>query len=424
MKNFSQLKDDFRASLVVFLIALPLCLGIAVASGAPPLAGLVSGILGGLVVGSLSGSRFSVSGPAAGLTAIVFTALQSLPSYSSFLTALMLAGIFQVVLGLLKAGAVKKFFPSSVIHGMLGAIGLLLILKQLPNAFGYISDNDVNTDKIPLYFQLKSAITEPKYGVWVIAFASFLSIVFLSQKRWNHFKIRKIVPPALVAVLLGTCIHLIFSYTHSDWLLEEALLVNIPIFQSLQDVFASFSRPTLLALSSLEVWKVAITIALIASIETLLSLEAADKLDVEKRISPPNQELLAQGAGNFLAAFLGAIPITSVIVRSSANIQAGAKSKNAAIFHGVWLLLALLVLAPLLNYIPLASLAAVLIYVGYQLIHPQLIQEAIREGKSYYLPFFVTIFVVLFTDLLVGIGVGMFVHYLLAYISRKTDVFN
>ena len=409
---------------MVFLVALPLCLGIAIASGAPPLAGLLSGIIGGIVVGIMSGSQFSVSGPAAGLTAIIYNALEILPSYSSFLTAVMLAGVLQIIMGLAKLGKIKRFFPSSVIHGMLGAIGLLLILKQIPIALGYNAQDASNLIWVELnnslFHDVFNSLANPKRGVLIISSVSLMIIIYLSIPAFEKYNVLKYTPPALIAVIVGTFISLWFVYSNSSYAISKNALVQMPDIKSAKNLFGSLGIPDLKAFDNPKVWKVAITLALIASIETLLSLDASDKLDPEKRKSPPDRELFAQGTGNFIAAFLGALPLTSVIVRSSANINAGAKTKLSCILNGFWLLVALTLLTGLLNKIPLATLAALLIVVGYQLVHPRLIKASYNEGWSYFLPFLITIVMVLVTDLLVGILIGLALHYAIqTYLKRK-----
>lgn len=407
---FAHLRQDVPASLVVFLVALPLCLGIALASGVPLMAGLVSGIVGGLVVGALSGSHLSVSGPAAGLVVIVVGAIASLGSYPAFLTAVVLAGALQWVLGRLRAGNIGACFPAPVIQGMLAAIGLLLIIKQLPVAFGFQStEHALRTvpsaaDSLDtarhLFGAASLSATMTAVGALAILFA------------WDTPFARRLpligrLPGPLLAVVWGVGCHAAALATVPAAALTEAQRVNLPEVHSLAGLWSQFAAPDWTALADPRVYTVAITLALVASLETLLSLEATDRLDPLKRVAPPNRELRAQGIGNIVAGLLGGLPITAVIVRSSANVQAGARSRLSAILHGLLLLASLLFLAEFLEWIPLAALAAVLLHTGYKLAKPALVRAAWRAGWGVFIPFAVTVGAILATDLLMGILIGL-----------------
>ena len=407
------LKKDLPASIVVFLVALPLCLGIALASGAPLFAGLITGVVGGIVVASLSGSQLSVSGPAAGLTAIVLGAITSLGSYQTFLLAVVLAGLIQFVLGILKGGMIGNYFPSSVIEGMLAAIGLTLILKQLPHALGVDSDffGDeafVQNDNENTFSAISNAFSH--FGVAAIVISS-LSIAVLIF--WPKVKKLAIIPAPLVVVVLGVLLSLAFSST--EYALSASHLVEIPVVNGASEFFALFTSPDFSQITNSNVWIMAATIAIVASLETLLSIEAIDKLDPIKRVSPTNRELIAQGAGNVVSGLVGGLPMTSVIVRSSANVAAGGRTKMSAIFHGTWLLLSLLFIPGLINMIPLACLAAILLVTGYKLARIALFKHMYHKGWDQFVPFVVTIIAVLLTDLLKGVAVGMLfsIFYLL-----------
>ncbi|RZM28941.1 MAG: SulP family inorganic anion transporter [Pedobacter sp.] len=401
------LKRDIPSSIVVFLVALPLCLGIALASGAPLFAGLVSGIIGGIVVSTISGSQLSVSGPAAGLTVIVLGAIAHLGSYQAFLLAVVLAGVIQVILGLLKAGTIGSYFPSSVIEGMLAAIGLILILKQLPHALGVDSDflgdeSFFQEDHENTFSAINSALGHFTLAAIVI---SMLSIAVLLI--WPKIKALKGVPAPLVVVVLGIVLSWVFRST--NYALDPKQMVMIPVVSGWAEFTGLFNMPDFSVIKSKEVWVVAGTIAIVASLETLLSIEAIDKLDPIKRVSPTNRELVAQGIGNITSGMLGGLPMTSVIVRSSANAGAGARTKMSAIFHGCWLLLSLLFIPGLINMIPLACLAAILLVTGYRLTRIDLFKHMYHKGWDQFVPFVVTIVAVLFTDLLKGVAIGMLI---------------
>lgn len=417
MNLFKNLKNDLPAGLVVFLVALPLCLGIALASGAPLFSGVISGIVGGIVVGVLSDSKLSVSGPAAGLTVIVFSAIATLGSFEAFLVAVVLSGIVQLILGYLRAGIIGHFFPGSVITGMLTAIGLSIILKQIPHAFGMdLNDVDLSAfhDKYgensisEIFLSIKYALP----GAVLISVLSMAILFLWDTKRIKSNAILKLIPAPLLVVVLGLLMNGVYHMWIPAWAIESSHLVSLPEVSGFSSLVDQLTFPKFSALSNPEVYVVAITIAIVGSLESLLSLDAADKLDPEKRISSPNQELKAQGWGNIISGLIGGIPLTAVIVRSSANINAGAKSKLSAVFHGALLLVSVLFLAPFLNYIPLAALAAILIHVGLKLNKISIYKKAIKGGWDQAVPFFVTVVVILFTDLLKGIGVGIVVGFI------------
>jgi len=404
------LRADLPASLVVFLVALPLCLGVALASGAPLVAGLIAGIIGGFVVAPLSGSNLMVSGPAAGLTAVVLSAIAKLGSYEAFLVALALAGIMQLGFGLARAGFIAKYFPSSVIKGMLAAIGITLVLKQVPHAMGYdaeamgleqfqaVGDENTFTSIIHLAGRINPTAV-------VLSVVSLL-ILFL----WDNprFKGLKRVPGALVVVMLGTVANVILTRQWPVHALSGDELVQVPV-GGIRGFLMEVALPRWDAIVQPQVWVVALTVALVASLETLLSLEATDKLDPLKRHSSADRELRAQGIGNLLSGALGGLPLTGVIVRSAANVESGGRTRASAILHSVWLLLALLLIPRLLNLVPLAALAAILIHIGWKLAHPVHLLQAWHIGRDQFVPFTVTILAILLTDLLTGVIVGLLV---------------
>jgi MFS superfamily sulfate permease-like transporter len=402
------LKKDIPASIVVFLVALPLCLGIALASGAPLFAGLLTGIIGGVVVGIFSGSQLSVAGPAAGLTVIVLNAITKLGSYETFLLAIMIAGALQILLGIIKAGTIANYFPSPVIEGMLAAIGIILIMKQFPHAVGY--DKDFEGDEgfseagegNNTFSGILSALGKINYGAAIIAGVSLLLMIY-----WPKFKKAAMVPAPLLVVLAGVGLSALFAGT--ELALQEKQMVSIPMVKSSSEFFSLFKSPNFAAITNKEVWITAFTIAIVASLETLLSLEAVDKIDPIKRISPTNRELVAQGAGNLVSGLLGGLPMTAVIVRSSANVNAGARTKVSAITHGLMLLLSLLFIPSLINQIPLSCLAAILLMTGYKLARISLFKHMWVKGLDQFIPFVVTIIAVVLTDLLIGVGIGMLV---------------
>ena len=395
-------RSDIPAGLVVSLVALPLCLGIALASGAPLFSGLIAGIIGGIVVGLLSGSHLSVTGPAAGLTSIVLTSITQLGSFEVFLCAVALAGGLQVLLCVLRAGGIVNYIPSAVIRGMLAGIGIIIIMKQLPHALGYDKAAAAHLAGASEVSQWLQAATP---GAVVIALAGLLILAL-----WERPFAKKLtlLPGALVAVLAGVGINQAFLQWLPSWaIVKDAHLVRVPVAESLQALVSGLSHPDWSGLTNGAVWVVALTLAVVASIETLLCIEATDKIDPLKRQSPANRELLAQGAGNIISGLLGGLPITSVIVRSSANLNAGAKSKASAIIHGIILLLCVLFIPRLLNYIPLASLAAVLLLTGWKLAKISVFRDMYSRGWLQFLPFIVTIVTMVYTDLLKGVGAGL-----------------
>lgn len=419
---FKHVGKDLSSSIVVFFVALPLCLGIALASGAPLFSGLIAGIIGGVVVGSISGSSLGVSGPAAGLAVIVLTAIGTLGSFENFLLAVILAGIIQLVFGVLKAGVIGYYFPSAVIKGMLAAIGIIIVLKQIPHAFGHDSDyegdeNFLQADGENTFSTLSAMFDSLTPGAIVLSIASLLILILWDKVLSKKHRIFTLLPGPLVAVILGLVFQS-FIPEGSFLFIETSHLVNVPIPENFNMFIGQFTLPNFGAITNLDVWTVAFTLAIVASLETLLSVEAADKLDPEKRVTPTNRELFAQGAGNILSGLIGGIPVTQVIVRSSANIHSGGKTKMSTIFHGLFLLLAVIFIPGLLNRIPLAVLAAILLMVGFKLAKPSLFKSMFRLGKSQFLPFIVTVLGVVFTDILVGIGMGMVVSVFVILIEN------
>jgi MFS superfamily sulfate permease-like transporter len=432
-----RLKKDAPASVMVFLVALPLCLGIALASGAPAFSGIIAGVVGGLIIGSLSGSQVSVSGPAAGLTIVVLNSIETLGSFEAFLLALVIGGILQILLGILKAGLISNFFPSAVIRGMLAAIGLILILKQIPHAIGYDFDYEgdfafAEDQEHNTFTDIVFAFLEPNFLAFAICIISLVLMVVWDNKIKAKLPALKVIPGALLAVGAGIFINYLAKFAGEGFMLESEHLVKLPSNILSKPLGELFSTPDFSAYQNPQVYLVAITIALIASIETLLSIEATDKLDPHLRITPLNRELIAQGIGNTLLGFIGGIPATAVIVRSSANIVAGAVSKLSAIMHGVLLIISVLFLSSVLNKIPLASLAAILLVVGYKLTNPALYRYMISQGPSQYLPFIITILSIIFTDLLVGITIGLMVgiafmifsnYYKAVHVTQKDHLY-
>ena len=411
--NLATLPADLSSGLVVFLVALPLCLGIALASDAPPLSGLLAGIVGGLVAGALSGSHTSVSGPAAGLTAIVAAQIANLGSFEAFLLAIVIGGVLQIGLGLLKAGALSAFFPSSVIKGLLAAIGVILILKQIPHLFGHDADPEGNLalkgkgeSEHNTFGELWSLVSDGDIhiGATVIGLASVALLLL-----WARSKVLSSlpVPGALAAVLMGVGLHVWFQRLGGSWAIGESHLVSIPIAESADEFAKFFSFPDFSQWMNPQVYIAGVTIAIVASLETLLNLEAVDKLDPERRHSPPNRELLAQGAGNIISGMIGGLPMTSVIIRSSVNVGTGCKTKRSAIFHGLLLIVCVAMFPQYLNMIPLSALAAILLVTGFKLASPKLFREMLSEGRYQFLPFIVTLLAIVFSDLLIGIVIGL-----------------
>lgn len=409
---FANLKYDAPSGLVVFLVALPLCLGIAMASGAPLFSGIIAGIVGGIVVGSISDSHVSVSGPAAGLTAIVLSAILTLGSFEAFLTAVFIAGIIQVVLGFLKTGSISNYFPNNVIEGMLAGIGIIIFLKQIPKALG--AEVEIGSG-LDIFMDLATAFTQIKPGVLIITAVS-LTIILVWDKV-SFLKKLKLLPSALVAVITGTVLNEIFILSGSELAISFTnQMVDLPNLTSKDGLKDNFFFPDFLNFSegfnfssflNKEVWTVAFTIAIVASIETLLNIEAADRMDPQKRLTDTDLELKAQGAGNIISSLLGGLPVTSVIVRSSTNVNSGAKSKASTIIHGFLLLVCVFTIPFLLNKIPLATLAAVLLVIGFKLAKPAVFKRFYSRGKHQFLPFITTVVVVVFADLLVGVALGM-----------------
>ncbi|WP_396191664.1 SulP family inorganic anion transporter [Flavobacterium sp.] len=480
---FANLKSDFASGLVVFLVALPLCLGIALASGAPPLAGIISGIVGGIVVGYLSQSHLSVSGPAAGLTAIVLTAITDLGSFNVFLLAVLLAGILQLILGFIKAGTISNYFPNNVIEGMLAGIGVIIILKQIPHAFGYDPDFEgdesfIQADGQNTFSELFSVLDHVNFGSIIITVLS-LAILILWNKV-EFLKNIKLVPAALVAVVLSIVLNEFFIQSGSTLAIASEHLVNLPVPSTLAEFKNIVVTPDFAAITNSKVWIVAVTIAIVASIETLLCIEASDRMDTLKRYTDTNVELKAQGIGNIVSSLLGGLPMTSVVVRTSANHNAGAKSKMSTIIHGVLLMVSVLAIPFILNKIPLATLAAVLLMVGYKLAVPNIkhfahympkevnalvislvviliaisnsymnlvigfsvlsalilayctfkylkddeFAQNVKRNQYLYFPFFATTIAVVFTDLLKGVALGMIISIIFVLKGNLKRAYN
>ena len=409
---FANLKSDFASGLVVFLVALPLCLGIAMASGAPLFSGIISGIIGGIVVGYLSKSHISVSGPAAGLTAIVLTAITDLGAFDVFLTAVFIAGLIQLALGFIKAGSISNYFPTNVIEGMLAGIGVIIILKQLPHAFGYDSDFESNqafsqTDGVNSFSSLFNILNHIQLGSMVIAAISLT--ILIAWDKVPFFKKLKLIPGALIAVILGVILNELFISSGSSLAIAKEHLVSLPVPSSMEEFKQIIVTPDFSGITNPKVWIVGLTIAIVASIETLLCIEASDRMDAHKRYTDTNVELKAQGIGNIVSSLLGGLPMTSVVVRSSANNNAGAKSKMSTIIHGVLLLISVLTIPVILNKIPLATLAAILLLVGYKLAKPATFKHFWNNGKYQFVPFIATFAAVVFLDLLKGVALGMII---------------
>jgi MFS superfamily sulfate permease-like transporter len=400
---FENAKSDFASGLVVFLVALPLCLGIALASGAPLFSGIISGIVGGIVVGFLSQSHISVTGPAAGLTAIVLVAITDLGAFDVFLTAVFIAGLIQLALGFLKAGSISNYFPTNVIEGMLAGIGVIIFLKQIPKALG--SDVSVGSG-LKIFSDVIASFNDAKLGVIIITALSLA--IILIWDRIPSLKSIKLLPSALIAVVVGVLINE-FVFRGTSLEITSKYLVTLPIPTSFDEIKAIVVTPNFGSFLNPAVWIVAITIAIVASIETLLCIEAADRMDVQKRYTNTNIELKAQGVGNIISSLLGGLPMTSVVVRTSANVNAGAKTKMSAIVHGVLLLISVLTIPVLLNKIPYATLAAILLLIGYKLAKPSIFKHFWHNGKYQFVPFIMTFGAVVFLDLLKGVALGMLI---------------
>ena len=402
-KYFTHAGKDIPAGLVVFLVALPLCLGIALASGAPFFSGLISGIIGGIVIGSMSGSKLSVSGPAAGLAALVLASITNIGAFNLFLCAVLIAGILQVLMSLARLGGIANYFPSSVIKGMLTSIGILIIAKQIPHAFGYDRDEKGNlTELVPFgnedWHELLKPLQHIEVGVTVITIISILIIII-----WERPSIKrkvKYIPGALVAVVVAIILNEIFKATNNPLVIEKEHLVQIKAASNASEFLSFFTLPDFNGFLNSKVIVTGVMIAIIASLETMLSIEAIDNMDPERNVTNTNKELFAQGIGNTIAGLIGGLPVTSVIVRSSANLQSGAKSKLSTIFHGLLLLVSVITIPSLLNLIPLSALAAILLLTGYKLCKLSVFRQMVDNGKYQSIPFFVTVFVIIGIDLL------------------------
>lgn len=411
MNLFQHIRRDLPASIVVFFVAVPLCLGIALASGVPLFAGVIAGIIGGILVGSLSGSPLGVSGPAAGLIVIVVAAIESL-GFPAFLAAVVIAGVFQIILGVLRCGVIAYFFPSSVIKGMLCGIGVIIIMKQIPHAVGHDSDPEgqlafQQPDGDTTLSSFESMMNDLTREAILMSAICLGILILWDQVLSKKSKIFRIIQGPLVAVAFGIIYQVVMSKVAPDWAFTEKHLVTVPVVDGLAGFKELMTFPDFGALGDYRVWTTAFTLAIVASLETLLCVEATDKMDPERRVTPTNRELIAQGCGNIASGMIGGLPVTQVIVRSSANIQSGARTKMSAILHGVFLLIAVGLLPTLLNLVPLSVLASILLVVGYKLAKPALFINMFKAGWGQFVPFIVTILGIVFTDLLVGIGLGL-----------------
>ena len=410
-KIFRTAGADVPASVVVFLIALPLCLGIALGSGAPLFSGLIAGIVGGLVIGSLSGSQLSVSGPAAGLTSIVAVAIGKMPVYEAFLLSVVIAGVVQIILGMVKAGVFGDYIPSSVIKGMLTAIGIILILKQIPHLIGYDKDYEGDYtfqegEESNTFSGIAGAFNRITPLALIIGFVCLAIQIIWDKVLYKKARFFQLFPAPLVVVITGVLMSR-FMADSGTFLLKDEHMVHIPIAQSAGEFISFFTLPDFSYISLPLVWTTGVTIAIVASLETLLNIEAADNLDPYRRVTPTNRELRAQGIGNIVSGMIGGLPVTSVVVRTSANLNAGAKSKMSAIYHGLLLLLCVAFIPGILNLIPLSALAAILIYTGFKLAKPSIFSELYKKGFDQFIPFIATVVVIIFTDLLMGIAIGI-----------------
>jgi MFS superfamily sulfate permease-like transporter len=413
LSNF--LKHDGPAGVVVFLVALPLCLGIALASGAPLFAGILAGVVGGLVISILSGSDISVSGPAAGLAVIVANSIQQVGSFEAFLAAVVVAGVLQLLLGVARLGSIVDYVPNSVIQGMLAAIGLVIILKQVPHALGRDQDYDgdlafFEAEGLNTFTDILIALVTAHPGAVLVSVVCLTVMLAWDSLAARGIRAFQLLPSALVAVLLGIAVNQWFHWRHPQMaIVDPSHMVQLPTPDSPREFLAELRFPDFSALNHQSVWITAVTLALVASLESLLSLEAADKLDPYRRISSPHRELCAQGIGNIISGMVGGLPVTCVVVRTSANVYAGARTWVSAFTHGVLLLASTVTIPRLLNLIPLASLAVVLILVGYKLTKPKIYQAMFRRGWDQFLPFIATVLAVVFTDLLKGVLIGLVV---------------
>jgi MFS superfamily sulfate permease-like transporter len=403
--------SDIKAGIVVFLIALPLCLGIAMACGVPLFSGIISGVIGGILVTAISGSKYSVSGPAAGLTAIVISSISLLGSYEVFLAAVVFAGVLQILFGILKAGSIGNFIPNAVIKGMLAGIGIILIIKQIPHLFGYDKDPEGDMEFFQLdgqnsFTELINMINFITPGSLIIGIISFLLLYMSTRKFYTKSDVLEIIPAPLLVVIFG--ILLTISFKPYDFLkIDSQHLVNLPVIKTINDISSNLAFPDFNFMGTGSFWIIAFSIAIVASLETLLNIEATEKLDAEKKQSNSNKELFAQGAGNIVAGLLGGLPVTSVIVRSSANINAGAKTKFSIVVHALLLLISVILFPQALSYIPNACLAAILIATGFKLTKLKIVKEQFDNGIEQFLPFIVTIVVMLLSDILKGVGAGV-----------------
>jgi MFS superfamily sulfate permease-like transporter len=427
-KYYSHIGANLSASIVVLLVALPLCLGIALASGAPLFSGIIAGVVGGIVVGLLSGSQLSVSGPAAGLTAIVAVAILKLQVYEAFLLAVVLAGVMQVALGYLKAGVIGDYIPNAVIKGMLAAIGLILIMKQFPHLVGYDANFEgdetfAQADQNNTLSAIYTALNTITPAAAIIGLGSIILLSIWEKPFIKKNELLRFVPGPLVVVILAIIINGTIEQLSGIASIESTHLVSLPIAHSTTEFISFFTLPNFSFITNVQVWISAVTLAIVASLETLLGIEAVDKLDPLKRVTPTNKELKAQGFGNIVSGLIGGLPLTSVIVRSSANVSAGGKTKQATIFHGLLLLLCAALIPNLLNKIPLSALAGILIFTGYKLAKITLFKEFYQKGLNQFIPFCVTIIAILFTDLLIGISIGIAVSMIFIIRSNfKTAV--
>lgn len=404
-------KTDLSAGLVVFLIALPLCLGISLASGAPLFSGIISGIIGGIVVGFLSGSNINVSGPAASVALVIYTAIQTMGSYEAILLAVILAGVFQIILGYLKAGTIAYFFPNAMIKGILASIGLVLILKQIPHAFGIDEvfegiESFRQNDGRNTFSEIAYVMQNIGWGATIITFVSLFIIIFWDRPQMKKIGFFQFFPSALAAVIISIGINAIYKAFFPGLVLGSNHLVQLPVADNFMAFIGFFNFPDFTQITNPQIISIALSITFIASLESLLSTEAGDKLDPYKRKTSTNTELKAQGVGNIVAGLIGGLPITAVIVRTSANVNAGGRTKIATITHGAIMLVCVALIPTVLNLIPLASLSAVLFVVGYKLTSYPIYQGVFKQGKKQFLPFIITILVVMFTDLITGIIVG------------------
>lgn len=410
--TFKHFKNDSLSSLVVFLVAMPLCLGIALASGAPLFSGLVTGIVGGVIVALLSGSQLAVSGPAAGLAVIVYNAIEEIGFFEGFLVAVVLAGIIQLILGFLKAGTIGNYFPSSVIKGMLAAIGILLIIKQIPHIFGYDKEDIADLGFTGLensFTMISRAFNNIDPTAFIISIVSLIILI-----GWSYIKNQNIksIPAPLIVVFIGVGINALFLALDNGMALSQEHLVTIPVLGTDTSFENLFVFPDWSVLTNPAIYTIAVTIAIVASLETLLSIDAVDKLDPQKRRTPLNREMKAQGVGNILAGLIGGLPMTAVIVRGTVNINSGGKTKLSAFLHGLLLIVAILAIPTIINMIPYASLAAILLFTGYKLANVALWKRMYKIGGTQFYPFVITIVAIIFTDLLIGIIIGLVVGLL------------